>query len=74
MNSHSIDARPGNAPDLSDLDPSPRIGAQAVCKEGDYVGPTVFVSPDRVNQALLQGQAEHPVPGHTITVADVPLR
>lgn len=67
------DARPGNGPDLRDLDPRPRIGAQAVCNQGDYTGIT-FVTHNAIDQARVNAEAEHNLPGHTIRIEQVPLR
>lgn len=67
------EARTENAPDLSKLDPRPEFSAQAVCDTCGWKG-TDFGTFDAINQAWVQAGAFHNLPGHTITVVQVPLR
>lgn len=62
MSNVPFDAR-AVGPDLSFLDRLGQgYGAQGVCTGCKFRASTVFVSPDKENQALLQGKTEHPTP------------
>lgn len=67
------DARPEGRIDPYDLDPRPRIGAQAVCDTCDWEG-TPFATHNAIFQASRQAEAMHNIEGHIIKIVDVPLR